>query len=84
MSTDAEHQGGLVEPEGVNAGGPIDKGPAPEEPAEPDPAGGRAGERKTPAHDPVAKDGGELLSRPGSGNGLNSSGPGQEMSVAEG
>lgn len=77
----------LVEAEGVNAGGPVDRGAPPSEGAgaasadAPDevPPGG---DQPHPAGEGQGQ--GELLSRPGSANGLTSPGPGQEFSAGEG
>lgn len=77
----------LVEPEGVNAGPPVDRGAPPVEGAEV--ASADASEEVRPGGDQPQPAGegqgqGELLSRPGSANGLTRSGPGQEFSAEEG
>ncbi len=73
-----------MEPEGVNAGPPVDGGRPPAEPDEHKPAGPHDPGRDTPVADPEGQGGGEMLSRPGSDNGLTRRGPGQEMSAGEG
>lgn len=77
----------LVEAEGVNAGGPVDRGARPGEGA--DAASADESEESRSGNDqpqPSAEGQGqgELLSRPGSANGLTSPGPGQEFSAGEG
>lgn len=88
MSSNVERDGDpapLVEPEGVNAGGPVDQGAGP--------AGGSpveaarrdaTGERDVPEQDDQGQGEGELLSRPGAHNGVTRRGPGQELSAEEG
>lgn len=78
--------GALVEPEGVNAGSPVDDGPPPAEES------GRSGtdqaegaaDRDGPRPNGEGQGQGEMLSRPGSANGLTRPGPGQEFSAEEG
>jgi len=77
-------QGPLVEPEGVNAGGPVDRGAPPA--AGRDAAGGAGDEANGdgPEKDEQGQGQGGLLSRAGSDNGLTRPGPGQELSAEEG
>ena len=72
-------KGALVEPEGVNAGGPVDEGASP---ADPPPISGEDHEEPRPEGEGQGQ--GELLSGPGSDNGLTRPGPGQELSAQEG
>lgn len=89
MSSNVEGDGeksALVEPEGVNAGGPVDRGPSPAERGGP-PAAGSDGPQADPDGPGPGAEGqgdGELLSGPGSDNGITRPGPGQETSAGEG
>ncbi len=73
-----------MEPEGVNAGPPVDGGRPPAPPDEDQMAVRHDPARDTPAAEPEGQGSGEMLSRPGSDNGLTQRGPGQEMSAGEG
>lgn len=78
MARNDHPQADLVEPEGVNAGGPADGGTPAGDPE------GAAAEAQAPDGNPEGQGQGELLSGPGSDHGLTHPGPGQEMSAAEG
>ncbi len=79
MATNDQREGDLVEPEGVNAGIPVDGGAAV---AESESGGGPPGYGQN--SDRLGQGQGEMLSRPGSENGRTDRGPGQEMSASEG
>ena len=82
MSSHVQGEGGLVEPEGVNAGGPVGGGPGPADPDDQELAGTNGGEE--PPSEAEGQGSGELLSRPGSDHGMTHPGPGQEVSAGEG
>lgn len=71
----------LVEPEGVNAGSTVDGGP---DPAAGAPSRSDRSGSEDPEPDDQGQGNGELLSDPGSDNGVTGAGPGQEMSAGEG
>lgn len=73
-----------MEPEGVNAGGPVDAGRPPAEPDAREAADRDGPVPDRPDADPGGQQNGEMLSSPGSDNGVTHRGPGQELSAGEG